>query len=90
NTGINDETTAHDILIYQENSVLYVKSDLSDPLLGVSLFDAQGRLLVQHTAGTPGMASETSCALPIPGEERMVTVKVVSEKSQTVRKLFIK
>jgi hypothetical protein len=90
NTGINDETTAHDILIYQENSVLYVKSDLSDPLLSVSLFDAQGRLLVQYTAGTPGMASETSCALPIPGEERMVTVKVVSEKSQTVRKLFIK
>ncbi|MDR1120857.1 MAG: hypothetical protein LBM08_08060, partial [Dysgonamonadaceae bacterium] len=27
-TGINDETTAHGILIYQENSVLYVKSDL--------------------------------------------------------------
>jgi hypothetical protein len=67
-----------------------VKSDLSDPLLGVSLFDPQGRLLLQHTAGTPGMASETSCALPIPGDERMITVKVVSEKSQLIRKLFIK
>ncbi|MDR1121061.1 MAG: hypothetical protein LBM08_09095 [Dysgonamonadaceae bacterium] len=89
-TGINDETTAHDILIYQENSVLYVKSDLNDPLLGVSLFDSQGRLLLQHTAGRPGMVSETSCALTIPGEERMVTVKVVSEKSQLVRKIFIK
>ncbi|MDR1121886.1 MAG: hypothetical protein LBM08_13335, partial [Dysgonamonadaceae bacterium] len=80
----------HGILIYQENSVLYVKSDLSDPLLSVSLFDSQGRLLLQHTVETPGMASEISCALPILGEERMVAVKVISEKSQTVRKLFIK
>ncbi|MDR1169411.1 MAG: hypothetical protein LBK97_01080, partial [Prevotellaceae bacterium] len=122
NTGINDETTAHDILIYQENSVLYVKSDLSDPLRSVELYDAQGRVLVKHaasmqlsqqpspsspislkssktlksqpsrsgTVGAVGMVLGTSCTLPIPGEERMVVVKVVSEKSQLVRKLFIK
>jgi hypothetical protein len=122
NTGINDETTAHGILIYQENSVLYVKSDLSDPLRSVELYDAQGRVLVKHaastlcpqqpspsspiflkssktlksqpsqsgTVGAVGMVLETSCALPIPGDERMIVVKVVSEKSQTVKKLFIK
>ncbi|MDR1169567.1 MAG: hypothetical protein LBK97_01875, partial [Prevotellaceae bacterium] len=122
NTGINDETTAHGILIYQENSVLYVKSDLSDPLRSVELYDAQGRALVKHAVSTPfpqqpslsspiflkssktlksqpsqsgtvgavGMALVTSCTLPIPGEERMIVVKVVSEKSQLVRKLFIK
>jgi hypothetical protein len=115
-TGINGETANHGILLYQENSVLYVKSDLSNPLRSVELYDAQGRALVKHavstqlsqqpspssllstlfqpgtvwTAGTPGLASETSCALPIPGNERMIVVKVVSDKSQLIRKLFIK